>query len=178
MSQLYVDIYPLLLEPPSHPSVAAAIYVIAEHRAELPALHSSFPLAVLHMLVCASLLLLQSVPPSPSLLCSPVQSLHMCLCSALWRGSPVPFFWIPYICVNMWYLFFSSWLHAVWQTLGPSASLQMTQFLPFLWLNTHYMCVPHLLYRILCQWTSRLLSCSTNFKKSCVYPCTPWCCDK
>ena len=106
MSQLYVDIYPLLLEPPSHPSVAAAIYVIAEHRAELPALHSSFPLAVLHVLVCASLLLLQSVPPSPSLLCSPVQSLHMCLCSALWRGSPVPFFWILYICVNMWYLFF------------------------------------------------------------------------
>ena len=32
-------------------------------------------------------------------------------------------------------MFFSFWLHSVWQSLGPSMSLQMTQFHSFLWLS-------------------------------------------
>ena len=45
--------------------------------------------------------------------------------SALQIGSSVLFFKILHICVNIQYLF---WLHSVWQSLGPSTSLQMVQF--------------------------------------------------
>ena len=38
---------------------------------------------------------------------------------------------LPYgICFSLSY-----WLHSVWQTLGPSTSLQITQFCFFLWLS-------------------------------------------
>ena len=39
------------------------------------------------------------------------------------------------MCTSIRYLFFSFWLHSVWQTLGPSTSLQITQFHSFLWLS-------------------------------------------
>ena len=52
----------------------------------------------------------------------------------------------------------SDWLHSVWQTRGPSTSLQMTQFHSLLWLsNIHYMYVPHHLYSFICWWTFRSL---------------------
>ena len=35
----------------------------------------------------------------------------------------------------MQYLLFSFWLHSVWQSLGPSTSLQMVQFHSILWLS-------------------------------------------
>ena len=48
--------------------------------------------------------------------------------------------------------------HSVWHSLGPSTSLQMTQFRSFLWLrNILYIYVPHLLYPFICRWASRLL---------------------
>ena len=72
---------------------------------------SSFPLAVLYLVVykfsCCSfswshLFLL--------LLCPQVHSLHLRLYPALQIGSSVTFFWIPYMCINIRYLFFSFWL--------------------------------------------------------------------
>ena len=133
------------------------------------------PLSAVHVVVCVHHCCSLSVPLSPSC-CVHRPILYTCVSApALWRGSLVPFFWILYICGNMWYLFFS-WLHAVWKTLGPSTALQMTQFFPFLWLNTPlYICTTS---SLLLPWASRLLSCSTSFKKSCEYPCTPWCCDE
>ena len=53
----------------------------------------------------------------------------------------------------------SDLLHSVWQTLGPSTSLQITQFPFFLWLIFHCIYVPHLLYPFICWWTLRLLPC-------------------
>lgn len=59
-------------------------------------------------------------------LCAHVHSSQLRLCScpanSLYHVSRA------YICVNLQYLVFSFWVHSVWQTLGPSTSLQMTQF--------------------------------------------------
>ena len=48
-------------------------------------------------------------------------------------------------------------LHSIWQSLGPSTSLQMTQFLSLLWLIFHCIYVPHLLYPFVYRWALRLL---------------------
>ena len=48
---IYVYIYPLPLEPPSH-SCISSLWVIIEHQAELPVLYSSISLAVFYMVVC------------------------------------------------------------------------------------------------------------------------------
>ena len=63
--------------------------------------------------------------------------LYICISvCALQTGSSVPFFQIPHICINKWYLFFSFWLISpVRQYLSPSTSLQMTQFHCFIWLS-------------------------------------------
>ena len=54
------------------------------------------------------------------------------------------------ICFNL-----SDLLHSVWQTLGPSTSQQITQFLYFLWLRNipfyGISNIPHLLYPFICQ---------------------------
>ena len=48
---------------------------------------------------------------------------------SLQLGSSGPFFFkIPYICISIRYFSLSDLLHSVWQTLGPSTSLQITQF--------------------------------------------------
>ena len=45
----------------------------------------------------------------------------------------------------------SDLLHSVWLTLGPSTSLQMTQFRSFYgWVIFHCIYVPHLLYPFIC----------------------------
>ena len=46
----------------------------------------------------------------------------------------------------------SDLLHSVGQSLGPSMSLEMTQFCSFLWLILHCIYVPHLLYPFICWW--------------------------
>ena len=70
---------------------------------------------------------------------------------ALQTSSSLPSFWIPYTCININTCFSLSNLpHSVWQTPGPSTSLQMIQFHFFLWLIFHHMYVPHLLYPFLC----------------------------
>ena len=49
-------------------------------------------------------------------------------------------------------------LHSVWQSLGPSTSLQITPIISFYgWVIFHCICVPHLLYPFLCGWAFRLL---------------------
>ena len=81
---------------------------------------------------------------------------------ALQRGSSVPFFFFRFhiyalaygICFSL-----SDLLHSVWQTLGPSTSLQITQFRFFLWLIFHCIYVPRLLYPFICRWTFRLVPC-------------------
>jgi len=69
----------------------------------------------------------------PPLHCPYVHSLRLHLYSWPANSSSVPFLQIPYICVNIWYLFLSLWPISLCttyftQTLGPSTSLQMTQF--------------------------------------------------
>ena len=51
----------------------------------------------------------------------------------------------------------SDLLHSVWQSLGPSMSQQMTQFISFLWLILHCIYVPYLFCPFIFRWTFRLL---------------------
>ena len=109
---------------------------------ELISLCGCFPLATYFTFgsVYMSVPLSHFVPayPSPSL-CPQVHSLHLCLYSC-----PGPrffrtfylFFWF-HIYVLAYGICFSlsDLLHSVWKTLGPSTSLQITQFSFFLWLS-------------------------------------------
>ena len=59
-------------------------------------------------------------------------SCSLCLCPYLCFVNKIIyicFFQIPH---SMCYLFFSFWLHSVWQSLGPSTSLKIIQFHSFL----------------------------------------------
>ena len=114
----------LPLNPSPHPTP------LGHHRVEFPVLHSNFPLAVYFPRghVCTSTLLSQLIPPSPS----PAMSTHLFSTSvsmpALQMGSLVPFFQIPYICINIWYLLLFFWLTSLCITaLGSSTSAQQTQ---------------------------------------------------
>ena len=77
--------------------------------------------------------------PSPSP-CPQVHSLHLCLysCPALRFFKTIFNFFRFHICVLAYGICFSlsDLLHSVWQTLGPSTSLQLTQFCFFLWLSS------------------------------------------
>ena len=111
---IYTSLYPL---PPTLP--ISPLYLITAHWAELPVLRRSFPLAgcFTHGSVFTSLPCSQSIPPSPSP--SGVHKSVLCVCvsvPALPIGPSVPFFWIPYICINIWYLFFSFWLTSLCMT--------------------------------------------------------------
>ena len=104
---IYTSLYPL---PPTVP-----ISPLSHHSALswAPCSSRSFPLAgcFTHGGVFTSLPCSQSIPPSPSP--SGVHKSVLCVCvsvPALPIGLSVPFFWIPYICINIWYLFFSFWL--------------------------------------------------------------------
>ena len=106
-NKLYVYIQPLCPEPPC-PTIPP-LYGLKQHRVYLPVLCSSFPLAIyLHMVLC----IFQwppfnsfhaRLPPAVSThlfstsasLCLPGKQVHM------------PFFQIPYMGVNIWYLLFS-----------------------------------------------------------------------
>ena len=67
-------------------------------------------LSILHMVIYVSMLLFQSVLPSPSPTVSTSLVFHVCVSTAaLQIRSLVLSFYIPYICVSVWYLFFSFW---------------------------------------------------------------------
>ena len=92
-------------------------------------------LSVSHMIdsvyICQCCFLSSSHPHLP-LLCPQV-------CSLL--GSSVPRFSIPYMCVNIWYLFFSFWLALL--CIKGSTSLHLTQFCSFYsWVIFHCINVP------------------------------------
>ena len=65
--------------------------------------------------------------------CVSMSILYVCISiPALEIASSVPFFYVPHIGINMWYLLFSLWLtYSVRQTLGPPTFLQMTKEGPF-----------------------------------------------
>ena len=67
--------------------------------------------------------------------CPYVCSLHLCLCFSLANQFICTIFSRFHIYVLICDICFSlsDLLHSVWQSLGPSTSLQMTQFCSFLW---------------------------------------------
>ena len=59
------------------------------------------------------------------------------------------------MCINKQYLVFSFWLHSVWQTLGLSTSLQMTQLHPFYgWVIFHCTYMPRCHTTLSSDWLS------------------------
>ena len=114
VTQLYIHIYPhissLLRLPPILP--IPHLQVVTKHRVDLPVLCGCFPLAIYFTFgsIYKSMPLSHFVPayasPSP---CPQVHSLHLCLysCPAPRFFRTIFFFQIPYICVSIWYLFFS-----------------------------------------------------------------------
>ena len=122
----------------------------------------SYWLSILYLLVY----ICQSQPPNSSdhplplsPVCPYVCSLPLCLFLP-WRLVHLYHFSRFHVYALIYDLCFSlsDILHSVWQSLGPSMSLQMTQFHSFLWLsNTHCIYVAHLLYPLVCRWAFRLL---------------------
>ena len=68
VNEPYANLYPLLLGPPSYLTPIPPLCVITEHRAKLPVLSSSFPLAIYftHGSVYMSVLLSWFIPSSSS----------------------------------------------------------------------------------------------------------------
>ena len=145
MNQLYVYIYthiPSLLRlPPTLNN--PPLLVDTKHWADLPVLCDCFPLAIYFTFEseCMSMPLCHFVPayPSPSP-CPQVHSLRLRLYSCLaprFFGTLFIYFFRFHIYVSDYCIGFSlsDLLHSVWQSLGPSTSLQITQFLFFLWLS-------------------------------------------
>ena len=93
--------------PPSHPTRSS----------QSPELSSLCYRATSHQLSVLHMLLSQFVPPAPSPLCPHVDSLclHLYSCPAD-RFFCTIFLDSIYICVNIWYLFFSFWLTSLWMT--------------------------------------------------------------
>ena len=117
------------------------LQVVTKHRADLPVLCGCFPLAIYFTFgsVYMSMTLSHFIPAYPSH--SPCPQVHS-LCLRLY-SYPAPrffrtifffFFHFKYICVLAYIIYFSlsDLFHSVWQTLGPSTSLQITQFKPIL----------------------------------------------
>ena len=129
-------IHPPPLEPPSHTPYPTPLGDI-KHRADLPVLCGSLPLAILHLVVyiCQCYSLTTSLSPlAPCVLKS---VLYICVfIPALslvrqYHFSRFHIYVLAYgICFSL-----SDLLRSVWQTLGPTTSLQITQFCSFLWLS-------------------------------------------
>ena len=106
MSQLYVYIFPLPLERPTHTTIPP-MQVTTEHQAELPVLYSGFPRVVsLHLVVY----ICRCYSPNSSHLRLPTSGVHMsilyaCTCTPdLQIGSSVPFLMhalIDYTCFSL-----------------------------------------------------------------------------
>ena len=144
MNQLYIYMYPhissLLRLPPTLPILP--LKVDTKHRADLPVLCGCFPLTIYFTFgsVYMSMPLSHFIPAYPSLsprpqVCSLRLRLYSCPAPRFFRT--IFFFFrfhiyvLPYgICFSL-----SDLLHSVWQSLGPSTSLQITQFRFFLWLG-------------------------------------------
>ena len=133
-------------EPPSLlPLPTPLLWVIAEHRAELPAPHSSFPLPS-DTWACTDVSAAVSVrPPSPSPTCPQVCALCLPLYSCPETGSSLPCFKIPvYVLICDVSFSLSDLLHSVQQALGSSTSVQLTHRNPYLTVpggeGDHHLC--------------------------------------
>ena len=96
--------------------------------------------------------------------------LYICVSiSALQTSSPVPFFYVPHICVNIRYLFFSFWLTSLCMTVSRFIHISTNDpICSFLWLIIfHCIYVPRLLYPFICQWSFRLLPWPGYCKECC-----------
>ena len=151
MNQLYIYIYPhkpsLLRLPPTFP--IPPLQVVTKHRADLPVLCSCFPLAIYFTFgsVYMSMPLSHFVPAYPSPPSVLKSILYLCIfIPVLTLGSSEQFFFffrfLIYVLAYGICFSLSDLLHSVWQTLGPSTSLQITQFHFFLWLSNSplYIC--------------------------------------
>ena len=99
----------------------------------------SYLLSVLHIVsiayICQSSFPNSSHPTFPDL-CPYVCSLYLCLYLCLQIRTSISFLQILYICINIHMCFsLSDLLYSVWHSLGPSMSLQMTQFCSLLQLS-------------------------------------------
>ena len=146
VKQLYIYVYPhiasLLHLPPT--LLIPPLQVVTKQRADLPVLCSCFPLAIYFTSgsVYMHMPLSQFVPASTSPCPHPqVHSLHLrlysCPAPRVFRTILFVCFQIPYIYVLAYGIYFSlsDLLHSVYQSLGPSTSLQITQFHFFIWLS-------------------------------------------
>ena len=135
MNQIYVYIDPLPLEPPSH---SPRLYPCRSSQGTEASLW-----AVQHLPLAAyftnggaytSMLCFQFMPLSPSPApCSQVYSLCLSFCSC----PASRFISTIFLNSNIYNICFSLYdlLHSIWQTLGPSTSLYLTQYHSFLWLS-------------------------------------------
>ena len=132
-SVLCIHISLLSCLPPTHPSLQSA-------ELSFLCVMASYLRSVWHMVVCMSILLSQFVPPSAPPTVSLFSILHLYSCPGNWFICTV-FLDSTYM---HWYIFVFLLLHSVWQALGPSISLQMTQFCFFLCLSN----IPQYMYTI------------------------------
>ena len=143
MNQLYIYIP---ISPPSCISLPHSLshpsWWSQKHWADRPVLCGCFPLAMCFTFgsVYMSMPLSHFVPayPSPSLYPQVHSLLGLHLYSQLTpRIFMTLFFFRFHVYVLVYGICFplSDLLHSVWQSLGPSTSLQLTQFRSFLWLS-------------------------------------------
>ena len=123
----YIPSFPSLpaTTPPPHPlrswqsaTLSSLCHPAASH--QLSALHTLVYIHQGHSLSSSPLLPDHCVNKSVLYICASIPALQI--------ASLVPFFWIPYRCVNIWYLFSSDLIHSAWQALDSGISLQFTQF--------------------------------------------------
>ena len=140
VNQLYIYIYPhissVLCLPPILP--IPPLQVVTKHRADLPVLCGCFPLAICFTFGSAymSMPLSYFVPAYPSPSPCPQVILYICVfIPVLALGSSEQFFF--FFRFHIYSLAYgirfslSDLLLSVWQSLGPSTSLQINQFLYF-----------------------------------------------
>ena len=95
----------------------------------------------------------QFIPPFLSILDICTFILYICVSiSSFHIRLSIPFFQIPHLYVKKPTLFFSFWLHSVWQSLGPSISLDTVKF--------------HCAYESLLWPWNPFLMCSVTYKLS------------
>ena len=135
--------------PPQRTELIFLCYAAASHQPTI--LHS-----VAYIRPCYS----HFAPATPS---HPMSSSPFSMSTSLFlpcKGSSVPFFFIPYICISIRYLFFSFWLTSLCMTDSRSIHLTTNNFVSFYgWVIFHCIYVPHLLYPFICRWTFRLVPC-------------------
>ena len=141
VSQLYVCIFPLPLEPASYPHPHPTHLVHHRPPSRAPCAIQQLPTSQLfYTWQCLHVNLTLPIHPT---LPFPCPCIHLFVLyvyvstSALQIRSSMSFFQILHICINMQYSFFSFCFTSLCVTvsLGPCTSLQMARFCSFLWLT-------------------------------------------